>query len=261
MADGLHTAFRVVATVPERSAGVTLVLDGTLPAEPGQFVMAWLPGIEERPFSIMDDDPLSLTVAAIGPFTRALCALQVGDRLWVRGPFGRGFPLSGARHLLIGGGSGAASLTLLAKRLRAQRREVVAVIGARTASQLMLPWKFAPLGIYPLLATDDGTAGARGTALDAARDPLDARWPDSVYACGPEPMLRAVAARTRALGLPCWVSLERAMKCGIGVCGNCHLGDQLVCHDGPVFPAELAQELWQTENDTPPKAQEARGGN
>jgi len=260
MADGLHTAFRIAATVPEGSAGVTLVLDGALSAEPGQFVMAWLPGIEERPFSIMDDDPLSLTVAAVGPFTRALCALHVDDRLWVRGPFGRGFPLSGARHLLVGGGSGAASLTLLARRLRAQGHEVVAAIGARTASQLMLPWKFARLGLTPRLATDDGTAGVRGTALDAARDALDARWPDRVYACGPEPMLRAVAARTRALGLPCWVSLERAMKCGIGICGNCHLGDQLVCRDGPVFPAELAQELWQTENGTPQRRRE-RGGN
>ncbi len=259
MADGLHTAFRVAATVPEGSAGLTLVLDGALPAEPGQFVMAWLPGIEERPFSIMDDDPLSLTVAAIGPFTRALCALRVGDRLWVRGPFGHGFALSGARHLLIGGGSGVASLTLLAKRLRAQRREAIAAIGARTASQLMLPWKFASLGITPLLATDDGTAGVRGTVLDVARDALDARWPESIYACGPEPMLRALAARTRTLGLPCWVSLERTMKCGIGICGNCHLGDRLVCRDGPVFPAELAQELWKTENDTPQRRR-AHGG-
>ncbi|MCH5373711.1 MAG: hypothetical protein JJ992_07020, partial [Planctomycetes bacterium] len=81
--------------IPEGEAGVTLVLDGALPAQPGQFVMAWLPGVEERPLSVMDDAPLSLTVAAVGPFTQALCALQPGDRLWVRGPYGRGFELAG----------------------------------------------------------------------------------------------------------------------------------------------------------------------
>lgn len=73
-----HRAYRVTRVVPEGRAGVTLILDEAMPAQPGQFAMAWLPGIEERPFSLMDDDPASLTVADVGPFTSALCTLEPG---------------------------------------------------------------------------------------------------------------------------------------------------------------------------------------
>ncbi len=239
MGDSTHRALRVARVVREGDAGCTLVLDGALPAEPGQFVMAWLPGVEERPYTIMDDDPLSLTVAEVGPFSRALCARQPGDRLWVRGPLGHGFALAGSRHLLVGGGSGIASLTLLAERAMARGDQVIAVIGARTAGQLMLDWRLAELGAQVIVATDDGSRGYHGTALAAARAYIDGRWPEAVYACGPEGMLRALAGATEAAGLPCQVSLERTMRCGLGVCGNCHCGDRLVCRDGPVFEAAV----------------------
>lgn len=238
MSSGLHTAYRVVRRVQEGAAGVSLVLDGTLAAEPGQFVMAWLPGVEERPLAVMDDDPLSLTVCEVGPFTCALCALRPGDRLWVRGPFGHGFGLHGRRHLLVGGGSGTASLTLLAKVARSRGHDVTAVLGARAAEGLMLEWRFREAGARVALTTDDGTAGARGTVLEAVGPLLAEGWPDAVYGCGPEPMLRALDARARAHSVPCWVSLERVMRCGIGVCGSCHCGERLVCADGPVFRAE-----------------------
>ena len=239
MSDSTHRAFRVTRVVREGSAGCTLVLDGALPAEPGQFVMAWLPGVEERPYTIMDDDPLSLTVAAVGPFSRSLCALHVGGRLWARGPLGHGFAPAGTRHLLVGGGSGVASLTLLAQRALARGDQVIAAIGARTAGQLMLDWRLAELGAQVIIATDDGSRGYHGTVLEAARAHIERRWPEAVYACGPEPMLRALAQATEAAGLPCFVSLERVMRCGLGVCGNCHCGDRLVCRDGPVFEAAL----------------------
>lgn len=238
----IHRALRVMRVMPEGQAGVSLILDGDLAAEPGQFVMVWLPGVEERPFTVMHDAPLSLTIACVGPFTRALCALKPGERLWVRGPYGHGFPLQGRRLLLLGGGSGAAALPLLAVRALERGAEVCVALGARTAAQLMLAWRFSQLGLAPLLATDDGSAGFHGTVLEAVADCLAARWPDAVYACGPEAMLRAVARRCQELGLPCWVSLERAMKCGLGVCGNCHWGEKLVCRDGPVFPGALLLE-------------------
>jgi dihydroorotate dehydrogenase electron transfer subunit len=188
----------------------------------------------------MDDDPLSLTIAQIGPFTRALCDLRAGDRLWVRGPYGRGFgDLGRSRLLLIAGGSGAAGLALLAKRARQQGSAVGVVLGARTAGLLMLRWRYQALGCDTMLATDDGTLGFHGNALEAARPLLDTLPIDALYACGPEPMLRAVARAARERKIPCWVSLERVMKCGIGVCGSCHCGDKLVCADGPVFPGEV----------------------
>jgi dihydroorotate dehydrogenase electron transfer subunit len=206
--------------------------------------MIWLPGIEERPYSLMSGDPASLTVAEVGPFSVALCALKPGDRLWLRGPFGRGFRPHGRRHLLLGGGSGVAPLAFFAERAIQQKHEATAVIGARTAELLMLRWRFKELGCRVLLATDDGTLGIAGTVLDAAGDLLLTAWPEAVYACGPEPMLRAVALRAEELRLPCWVSMERVMKCGLGVCGSCYCGDRLVCVDGPVFSgSELLRAL------------------
>jgi dihydroorotate dehydrogenase electron transfer subunit len=239
MTESGYLALRVARVVPEGRAGVTLVLDGALPAQPGQFVMAWLPDLEERPFSLMDDDPVSITVANVGPFSAALCSLRVGERLWVRGPFGHGFALQGTRHLLVGGGSGSAALTLLAKRAREAGQEVIAAVGARTAALLMLRWRFEELGCPLITATDDGSQGVHATVLGAVQATLRRAWPDTVYGCGPEPLLQALARSCAEAELPSWVSMERVMRCGIGVCGSCHCSDRLVCADGPVFPAAL----------------------
>ena len=241
MSDEIHRVARVVEARREGRAGATLITDGALPAEPGQFAMVWLPGIEERPYTIVDDHPLTFAVAQVGPFSAALAALAPEDRLWVRGPYGHGFRLAGRRHLLIGGGSGAAPLVPLARRARMRGDDVTVILGAQSADLFMLAWRFEQDGLSPLLATDDGSAGFHGTALAAAAGALSDR-PDAVYACGPEPMLRAVAERARALGIPCQVSLERVMRCGLGVCGQCHCGDRLVCTDGPVFAGDVYLE-------------------
>ncbi|MBN1400059.1 MAG: dihydroorotate dehydrogenase electron transfer subunit [Anaerolineae bacterium] len=238
MSEGGYRVVCVAEVVREGSAGVTLIGDRALAAQPGQFVMVWLPGVGERPFTLMDDAPLSLSVAAIGPFTRALAAMQPGARLWVRGPYGRGFPTRAHKLLLLGGGSGVASLALLAKRAQNDDREVMAVVGARTGDKLMLAWWLRALGCSVIETTDDGSQGMQGTVLDACEAWLEAGWPDAVYACGPEPMLLAVARRSIQLELPCWVAAEREMKCALGVCGHCHCGELLVCQDGPVFAAD-----------------------
>lgn len=224
--------------------GATLVLEGEMSAEPGQFVMVWLPDIEERPFAVVSEAPLRLCVQPVGPFTRALAALAPGDRVWVRGPYGHGFRLEGERHLLVGGGSGIASLTLLAEVARHRGDAVHVVLGARRADQLMLTWRFAALGCHLTLTTDDGSVGLRGTVLDGIEAVTESGWqPQAIYACGPEAMLAAVAARAEALAVPCQVSLERVMKCGLGVCGHCHCGEFLVCQDGPVFDAAQVRSL------------------
>lgn len=247
MARGIYRVFRVEKRIPEGTAGVTLALDGCMDVAPGQFVMAWLPGIEERPFSVMDDAPLSLTVAQVGPFTRALCALRPGDRLWLRGPYGHGFGLVGRRQVIVAGGSGAASVALLAKRAREKEHDVTVVIGARTALQMMLAWHFHALGCAVWNATDDGSQGYHGTVVQALASLSLATGADGLYGCGPELMLRALIAYSRQEGLPCWVSLERSMKCGLGICGACHCGDRLICHDGPVFAAEEASRMLAVE--------------
>src|SRR5512136_627989 len=115
---------RVTGIIVENERTRTLVLDLYLEAEPGQFVMVWLPGRDEKPFSIAGNCPLTLTIGNVGKFSSALHELRVGDRLGIRGPFGQGFVLSSGHALLAGGGYGAAPLGFLAERLLATGSEV-----------------------------------------------------------------------------------------------------------------------------------------
>ena len=106
---------RIVSISQENARTKTFVFDQTWQAEPGQFLMAWLPRFDEKPFSLVDDDPVTITVAAVGPFTQLLHSMAVGDRVWLRGPFGRGFQAEGRRLLGVGGGYGAAPLSFLTR--------------------------------------------------------------------------------------------------------------------------------------------------
>lgn len=215
----------------------TLVLDGEMQAMPGQFVMTWLPGLDEKPFSISASAPISLTVDRIGPFTAAMHGLAAGDRIWLRGPFGQGFALCQGPLLIVSGGCGVAPLHYLAQVARQAGRRVLAVLGAHTAEGLIFPDHFARMGCCVAIATDDGSAGQKGTAVDVASTILQqgAIPLDTLYACGPEPMLQAAYRLAQRHGLPCQLSYEAYMRCGIGVCGSCARGGCLVCRDGPVF--------------------------
>jgi len=249
---GLPQAFQIVDIRQENGATRSFVLDGSLDAAPGQFVMAWLPGVDEKPFSLAHADPVTLTVAAVGPFSRALHDLTVGDRIWLRGPLGRGYRLPGVspeaagtppgsaleHALLIGGGYGVAPLRFLAERLLASGYAVSMIIGARSAADFLLVDAFRAMDVPLWLATEDGSAGLRGLATDAIEAALAATPSETVmvYACGPTGMLRAIAAVCGASRLPAQLSWEAHMRCGIGLCGSCEVGDGwLTCLDGPVF--------------------------
>jgi dihydroorotate dehydrogenase electron transfer subunit len=214
----------------------TFTLGLAMDARPGQFVMLWLPGVEERPFSLMACDPVQLTVARVGPFTEALHALRAGDRVWVRGPYGNGFQPVGRRPLLVAGGYGVAPLLFLAHRLCEAGAQPTALIGARTARDVIFADRFAALGVPVVIATDDGSFGEPGLVPDVAARLLDRSARDAIYACGPEPMLDGVAELARRRRLPAQLSYERKMRCAFGVCGTCTRdGGWLVCRDGPVW--------------------------
>lgn len=220
----------------------TFVLDDAIPeVTPGQFVMLWLPGLDEKPFAIVSPSPLTLTVAAVGPFSRALHAKKPSDYVGWRGPFGHGFDLSGQGHkLLIGGGYGVAALYFAAQRLVSQGNEVTVAIGGRTSADLLFLDRFTSLGAKLEIATEDGSCGFRGLVTEAAQDAL-VHTP-GILACGPEAMLVAVMREALTRDIPAQLSVERYMKCGFGICGQCTLSGKLVCQDGPVFTAqELAQ--------------------
>jgi dihydroorotate dehydrogenase electron transfer subunit len=224
----------------------TFILDAeVLEAEPGQFIMLWLPGLDEKPMSIAHPIPLTVTVARVGPFSTALHQRKVGDYVGWRGPYGHGFSLHENKPaLLVSGGCGVGPLYFLATRTIEHSIPTTVALGARTADDLLYIEQFRTLGMDPTLATDDGSAGYHGyvTDLVAQLTNQPANQPTS-YACGPEPMLVALHRLCRERDIPGQFSLERYMKCGFGICGQCALNGYLVCQDGPVFDVEQLDGL------------------
>lgn len=239
MAEALHNAARIQEKVQENRTTVSLVLDAEMEAVPGQFAMVWLPGMDEKPFSIAGARPLTFAISRVGPFSETLHALSAGATIWVRGPFGRGYSLTRARTLLVGGGYGAAPLCFLAAALRERGAHVEAALGARTAADLLYGMRFAAQGVPVHAATEDGSGGARGRVTDIVTPLLDAGRFERVCACGPEGMLESLAALCARAGVPAELSYEAYMRCGIGLCGSCEHGGRLVCMDGPVLRAGL----------------------
>jgi len=221
----------------------TFVLKAEAPeAEPGQFVMLWLPGVDEKPMSIASPAPLTVTVARVGPFSTELHQRKVGDRVGWRGPYGRGFALDKDRPaLLVSGGAGVGPIYFLATRAIERRYRVTVALGARTANDLLYVERFRALGTDPIIATDDGTAGHHGYVTELVTRHLDDQ--PAIYACGPEAMLVALHRLCRKHDIPGQLSLERYIKCGFGICGQCALNGFLVCQDGPVFDVEQLDDL------------------
>lgn len=238
----LPTPFKILDIKRENYRTITLVLDGKFEAYPGQFVMAWLPRFDEKPFSLVNADPITLMVTDVGPFSHLVHGLNRGDHLWLRGPLGHGFqPQAGGRHLaLVGGGYGVAPLLWLAKRLLPQGTSVTAVIGARTADDLLYVNRFEELAqqhnnLTVIATTEDGSFGVTGRVTDALQ-PLAAQGVlDGIYACGPHGMLAALQSLGSQYNIPCQLSWEAYMRCAIGICGACEHDGHVLCLDGPVL--------------------------
>jgi len=240
----MHQTFAIADIHYENYRTKTLVFDRALPSEPGQFVMAWLPTVDERPYSVAGDDPFSMTVVAVGPFSEALHALQPGDRVWIRGPLGQGFrlPTQGAgKHILLaGGGYGVAPLYFLAQRAVASGLTVDVCIGALSADDVLLADAFERLGAAVHVMTADGSLGRQGLVTAAVEAVTGTRAPVAVYGCGPVPMLEAVETMCRDHSIPHQLSWEARMRCGMGLCGECEVHGRerdgwLACVDGPVW--------------------------
>ncbi|MFH0911116.1 MAG: dihydroorotate dehydrogenase electron transfer subunit [Planctomycetota bacterium] len=209
-----------------------------------------------RPFAPSELKPggLAFVYAVVGRGTRAMTDLHAGDPVSVLYPLGRGFTLpeeKDARAVLAGGGSAAPSLLVLALTLARRGTAVHAAYGATTREALVVAEDLRAIASEVRLATDDGSEGLQGTAVDAAAgilDELQGASPIRVYGAGPEAMLSALARLAGARGRPCEVSIEARMACGFGACMGCvvRVKDasrpegfvyQRVCQDGPVFDA------------------------
>jgi dihydroorotate dehydrogenase electron transfer subunit len=234
MREGMPEAVTITAVVSETPSVRTFSFDRTLTFGPGQFVMVWVPGVDEIPMALSARN--AITVQKVGDATSALFRLDQGDRIGLRGPLGNGFSISG-RTLAVAGGVGAAPLRSLAMTGQAD----TFLLGARTAGELVYSHELA--GTTDLhIATDDGTAGHHGFVTDLF-DGLELETYQHICVCGPEVMMRAVLAILDGEGCAekGQFSLQRYMKCGVGLCGSCCI-DPLglrVCKDGPVFTGDL----------------------
>ena len=230
MPEGLPVTVTIDKIVEETPSIRTFYFDGRFEFRAGQFVMVWVPGVDEIPMALSAPD--SITVQRVGDATSALFELGKGDRIGIRGPFGNGFPVDG-RVLAVAGGVGAAPLFPLAMDGRVE----AFLLGARTGSELLFSRileECCPL----FAATDDGSFGHHGIVTDLLEQ-VETGGADAVCVCGPERMLAAVFSLMMRDGMleRSYFSLHRYMKCGIGVCGSCCIdpGGLRVCRDGPVF--------------------------
>lgn len=259
---------RVLSNEPEGSGWkMLLAVPGWPGAIPGQFLMVGA-GAEAgvvrrdpllpRPMAVfrdlgpdavsaetLDERQIELLYRVVGRGTTLLAETLSGQFISVVGPLGRGFPIEagGGLAILVGGGSGIASLYELARALIRKGRAVLVILGARSEPDLLARNDFATLGVELLCTTEDGSEGIRGRVTD----PLASRLADvagaaTIFAVGPTPMMKACAELAASHAVACFVSLENPMACGFGVCLGCAApraggGFALVCRDGPVFDA------------------------
>jgi dihydroorotate dehydrogenase electron transfer subunit len=241
-------SFTEIAGVTVESPKVkTFSFDALLRAEPGQFVMLWIPRVDAKPFGVMSQtkNGFEITVANVGAFTQKLFALKKDDCVGIQGAFGKPFaiPPKAKKVALIAGGFGAAPLAFLAQRCAERGVRAVFFEGAKTKADIILEKRVRGLGCDFRAATDDGSLGFKGFCTELFAKALRKEKFDAVFACGPEKMMQAVVKLCKAKRLPIQFSLERFMKCGYGVCGNCACGSRLVCIDGPVFMPQDIPEL------------------
>ena len=228
--------FKVKRHIYETSSTKTVRFDGSLGAIPGQFAMVWVPGVDEFPMSVSyPGRDFGITYQILGEGTKALGKKRAGEIVGIRGSYGNGFTVSKKRLLVVAGGLGMAPLAPLIELARKKKATVDLVIGARTSKELLFERRAKAAGATVEIATDDGTKGFKGFASELARELIEKSLYDCVYTCGPEKMMVKVFDIASREGIPVQASLERIMKCGIGICDSCAIDGVHVCKDGPVF--------------------------
>jgi len=226
----------------------TYVFQHGLRSKPGQFVMVWLPGVDEIPMSIgwETDTEFHLTIAEAGDCTKAIHeTVKPGDKLGIRGPYGNPFTYKDYKKIiLVGGGCGTPPMLNLAQKATKDGLDVTILLGGRTDKHLLFEEKFKSLGCKVHVATDDGSKGHHGYVTDILEKELEKNQYDCVYTCGPELMMQIVVKLAQDFNACCQVSLERYMKCGFGICGQCCMDDSglRICKEGPVLEGKRALE-------------------
>lgn len=219
-------------------------------ANPGQFIMVWVPDSGEIPLAVsgVRGDRIEFTVKKRGETTTRLHEFSVEEKIGIRGPYGNGFSELEGKSLLVGGGYGIAPLRYL-YRSSSNLARLTVLEGASTGDELLFTEEIQP----ETVTTEDGSRGYSGKVTEPMKKLLGEENFDKVYAAGPERMLREVFDLCRKDNLYLEASLERIMKCGIGLCGSCLIDGFRVCQEGPVVDSEKLAELdefgsWERES-------------
>ena len=236
------TICKIEKVIDETPTVRTLVFSDDVLANvlPGQFAMVWVPGVNELPMSVMiaQENKAALTIRKYGEASTALYNKKVGDSIGVRGPYGNSFDIKSGKLLLVGGGTGLVPLMRLVTFLK-KTDDVTIIIGAKTKSEVFFEERAKKLldgtKHQVIVATEDGTYGKKGLVTDVMDDLCRDSKFDAVYTCGPELMMSKVVQIATSKQIFVQASLERMMKCGVGICGSCCVNDELVCRDGTIF--------------------------
>lgn len=233
-------ALPIKKIVRESERVKTFTFDYDFPGKPGQFVMCWVPGFDEKPFGIIkkEGEGFSISVAAVGDTTRALHMMEVGDLLGFRGPYGSYFKLPEKGSIaLIAGGYGMAPLSYLAQEARKINLEVYLFVGASKKEELLYVDWMKEIGVKVYAATDDGSYGHNGFNTELFKIYVEKMIFGKVFIVGPEIMEFKATQICYEKNIPFEVSLERYMKCGFGLCGQCCVDSTgwRMCVEGPVL--------------------------
>lgn len=216
-----------------------LELNDPLKASPGQYVMAWRPGVGEIPLSIalLDGNNVTLVIEDVGDTSRGMNKLVVGDKMYLRGPYGRPFSLDrGEKYLLVAGGVGAAPLLFATYKLFMRGVAVDYVGGGRSSRFVLFKEELKKIVRNLFITTDDGTEGRKCSASELARELIGDEKYDVVLTCGPELMMYDVVKACVNREIYCEASVVRIIRCAHGICGSCVVEPGLlVCKDGPIF--------------------------
>lgn len=242
--DRNHPAIVTVEKVVDETPTVrTLVFSDRIMSEarPGQFAMVWVPGVNELPMSVMTSEEAgkaAFTVRRHGPASTGLFNVGVGGRIGVRGPYGNSFSPKAGRLLMVGGGTGLVPIMRLLTTV-GPKDDVTVLIGARTREEVffesLADRLLAGNPHRVIVSTDDGSYGEEGFVTDLVERMVGKTCYDGVYVCGPEIMMYKTVQSAHSRGIFVQASLERMMKCGVGICGSCCTGGDLACRDGTVF--------------------------
>jgi len=221
-------------------------------AKPGQFLMIWIPRIEEIPMSVMINSKegyAAVTIRKFGVGSTGLFGRKKGDLIGLRGPYGNRFILRKKyrKILIIGGGTGLVPLLRLVSFASKEKVRSTIVMGAKTKAEVFFEKIIKNIirgnNCSLLVCTDDGSYGIKGTTVTLMSKLVRDESFDCVFTCGPELMMKAVLDVSNQNSIPVQASLERYMKCGIGICGSCCLDSSLVCQDGTVFDGRQLSKM------------------